>query len=349
MDRLGMILSIVFALLCGIPDARAGQVVFTKDYAYQASEADSKLSCRAIAVEQVKRLLLEQVGTFVQSETVVKDFQLSKDQVVSMTAGIVSLDILSEQWDGQRYTLTARVSVDPKQVAEALDNLRGNAVDRAELDQARKQNDASLREIERLRTELAALKQRTTTTADLPEKQTESATAAAGIAKNTLLQEKQAEYTKTVAGIAMNNLLDKGIALLEAGENEKAFQVFDEAVRTYPSEKRAYVGRGSANARSGRTEEALRDFDKALELDPKFAKPYVGRGNVFRRLGKTDEAIKAFNKAIELNRDFAEAYFARGKTYLKMRERDRGMHDLELSASLGYKKAREALAERGRI
>lgn len=236
MDRLGMIISIVFALLCGIPDARAGQVVFTKDYAYQASEADSKLCCRAIAVEQVKRLLLEQVGTFVQSKTVVKDFQLSKDQVVSMTAGIV-----------------------------------------------------------------------------------------------------------------MNNLLDKGTSLLEAGDNEKAFQVFEEAVRTYPTEKRAYMKRGVANARLDRLDDALRDYDKALELDPKFAKPYFGRGLVFRKLGKTEEAIKQFDKAIELNREFAEAYFARGMTYLKMRERDRGIRDLEYSAALGYKKARLALVERGRI
>ena len=329
MDRMPIIVSIVFALLCGIPDARAGQVVFTRDYVYQASEADSKLSCRAIAVEQVKRLLLEQVGTLVQSETVVRDFQLSRDQVVSMTAGIVSLDILNEQWDGQRYALTARVAVDPKQVAEALDSLRGNAVERAERDDARKQNEASLREIERLRKELAVLKQRTAPPAEL--------------------REKQAEYATAAAGLAMNNLLDKGVALLEGGENKKALQVFEEAVRTSPSEKRAYMGRGAASARLDRTEEALRDFDKALELDPKFAKPHLARGKVFRKLGRNQEAVKEFDKAIALNHEFAEAFFARGMTYLNLRERDRGIHDLELSASLGYKKAREALAERGRI
>lgn len=329
MFRMRMISGVIFAFLCVIPNARAGQVVFTRDYTYQASEADSKLSCRSIAVEQVKRLLLEQVGTFVQSETVVKDFQLSTDQVVSMTAGIVNLDILSEQWDGQRYVLTARVSVDPKRVAEALDNLRGNAVERAELDEARRQNQASLREIERLRNELAALKQRTTPL--------------------TEVREKQAEYARTAAGLAMNNLLDKGMALLEAGDIEAALRVFEEAVGTYPSEKRAYMGRGSAHARLDQPDQALRDFDKALEIDPKFAKPYLGRGKVFRKLGKGREAVEQFDKAIELNREFAEAYFARGMTYLKMRERDRGMRDLELSASLGFKKAREALAERGRI
>ena len=47
--------------------------IFERDYTYQASEADSKLSCRAIALEQVKRLLLEELGTYLESRTEVRD------------------------------------------------------------------------------------------------------------------------------------------------------------------------------------------------------------------------------------------------------------------------------------
>lgn len=36
-------------------------VIFEREYTYEASEADSKLSCRVIALEQVKRLLLEEL------------------------------------------------------------------------------------------------------------------------------------------------------------------------------------------------------------------------------------------------------------------------------------------------
>ncbi len=53
--------------------------VFVEEYTYQASDADSKLSSRAIAIEQAKRLLLEKVGTYLESETEVKNFQLTKD------------------------------------------------------------------------------------------------------------------------------------------------------------------------------------------------------------------------------------------------------------------------------
>lgn len=85
-----MTLSIaIFSLLLVANLAFAKMVTFEKEYTYQASEIDSKVSCRAIALEQVKRLLLEELGTYVESNTEVKDFQLTKDQITTLTAGSV--------------------------------------------------------------------------------------------------------------------------------------------------------------------------------------------------------------------------------------------------------------------
>src|SRR4030067_1940523 len=72
-------------------------VTFQKEYTYQASEADSKLSSRTIALEQVRRLLLEELGTDLEGEMVVKDFKLTKDPVTALTAGIVSTEIIDEE------------------------------------------------------------------------------------------------------------------------------------------------------------------------------------------------------------------------------------------------------------
>jgi len=79
----------IFSLLLVANLAFAKMVTFEKEYTYQASEIDSKVSCRAIALEQVKRLLLEELGTYVESNTEVKDFQLTKDQITTLTAGSV--------------------------------------------------------------------------------------------------------------------------------------------------------------------------------------------------------------------------------------------------------------------
>jgi hypothetical protein len=60
--------------------SHAEKVTFVKEYTYQASELDSKASCRTISLEMVKRLLLEELGTYLISETEVKNMQLTKDQ-----------------------------------------------------------------------------------------------------------------------------------------------------------------------------------------------------------------------------------------------------------------------------
>lgn len=55
----------------------AEKVTFVKEYTYQASEIDSKVTSRAIALEQIKRLLLEELGVYLIAETEVKNFQLT--------------------------------------------------------------------------------------------------------------------------------------------------------------------------------------------------------------------------------------------------------------------------------
>jgi len=56
------ILTIVFAMILLLPSFAFAEVkIFEKEYTYQASEIDSKVTSRAIAVEQVKRL--EIIGT----------------------------------------------------------------------------------------------------------------------------------------------------------------------------------------------------------------------------------------------------------------------------------------------
>ena len=81
--------------------------VFVEEYTYRASEADSRLSSRVMALEQVKRILLEKLGTYLESETEVKNFQLTKDQIVILSAGIVRAEIVEERWDGKTYYLVS--------------------------------------------------------------------------------------------------------------------------------------------------------------------------------------------------------------------------------------------------
>ncbi len=90
---------VMIFLLCAAPTF-AKTVTYVKEYHYQASEVDSKLTARSVALAQVKQLLLEEMGTYIISESVVKDFELTKDQVSSLSAGVVMTVIIDEKKDG---------------------------------------------------------------------------------------------------------------------------------------------------------------------------------------------------------------------------------------------------------
>jgi len=73
-------------VLAAVP-AFAGKVEFVKQHTYRAGGMDSKVSCRAIALMEVKRALLEQLGTYLASETEVRNYKMTKDQVTRLSAG----------------------------------------------------------------------------------------------------------------------------------------------------------------------------------------------------------------------------------------------------------------------
>lgn len=93
MKRLFVIVLIslcAFVLIAGAAQTTlAAEKVFIKEYTYQASEIDSKVTSRAQALEQAKRLVLEELGTYLMSKTEVRDFAITSDKITVLTAGIV--------------------------------------------------------------------------------------------------------------------------------------------------------------------------------------------------------------------------------------------------------------------
>jgi len=153
--KLAVVKLFIFFTLFSVGYVEAEVKTFVREYTYQASEVDSKVSCRAIALEQVKRLLLEELGTYLESHTEVINFQLTKDQITALAAGIVKTQIIKEKWDGEKYWLQAKIDADPNEVAKSIDNLRQDKQKSRDLEESRKKVDALLGEVQRLRKELS--------------------------------------------------------------------------------------------------------------------------------------------------------------------------------------------------
>ncbi|MDH4265659.1 MAG: tetratricopeptide repeat protein [Deltaproteobacteria bacterium] len=311
--KLKIIRGLIFLIFFFLPSVAVTETkVFIEEYTYQASEADSKLSSRVIALEQVKRLLLEKLGTYLESETEVKNFQLTKDQIITLTAGIVRTEIIDEKWDGKIYYLKARLAAEPEDLANSIENLRQDRQKTKELQEARKKTDEALREVERLRRELEIAK---------------------------VGKADRDKYKIAVDRLSATDLVIKGLALGNAGKIQEAMEAFGEAIELDPKLALAYVTRGIGYGRIGNYQQAIRDFDRAIELEPKYADAYGGRGVTYGLLGDHRQAIRDFDRAIELEPKYPPAYTARGVIYAILGDHRQAIRDHDKAIELDTKYA----------
>ncbi len=286
--------------------AYAEEVSFVKEYTYQAGEADSKLTARAIALEQVKRLLLEELGTFLITETEVKNFQLTKDKITTLSAGIVMTQILEDKWNGETYYLKAKIKADPKEVTKALDNLRHDMQKGKELEESKKRADEALAELAKLKKELETLK---------GDKQ------------------KQADYNSAANVLSAKDWFEKGYKLGESGDKQGEIDAYSRSIELYPKAA-TYYNRGIAYEALGDDKRAIADFDRAIELDPKDAFAYLGRGFSYKSLGDYKRAIADFDISIELDPKLAPPYVNRGIIYHALGNLKRAIADFDRGIEL---------------
>lgn len=205
--------------------------VYVKEYSYQASEIDSKISCRVNALEQVKNLLLEELGTYLERRKEVKNFKLTKDQIIILTAGIVRTEIIEERWDFNTYWLKAKIEVDPDELVKSIASLKENPEKMKELEESRQKAVEYLKEIERLKSE--------------PE------------TKGDL--NKLREYNEAVKGLSATDWFEKGLAFSNSGNKDDALHAYSKAIEISPTHTGAYINRGILYVEMKKYQEAIND------------------------------------------------------------------------------------------
>jgi tetratricopeptide (TPR) repeat protein len=316
-SRKGVILMVGLVCFSISADFAFGETkIFVEEYTYQASEADSNFSSRVIALEKVKRLLLDKLGTYLESETEVRNFHLTKDQIVILTAGIVSAEIIDEKWDGKTYYLKAKITADPKDVAKAINKLRQDRQKTRELEETRKRADEALGEVEKLKKELA-------------------------IARAEKLNLR--EYNEAINRLSATDWVDKGYALVTFGKNQEAVEAFTRAIELDPKNGKIYYNRGGVYGRLEDYRRAIRDFDRAIELNPQLAEAYTDRGVAYEMLGDHRQAVRDYDKAVELKPKDERAYVNRGIAYAKLGSHRQAIRDYDKAIELNPKDERAYL------
>lgn len=148
------LLSIALSLLLTCPSPSQAEVrVVTGTGEHRMNDHETKTDGIRLATEQAKKQALEQVASYLESVTVVRNLDVTRDELRSYTAGMVL--VLDHQattaLDGERVVVRVELTaqVDTDEVAQAITTLRQN-------EDAREQLLALRRDVESLQQELEA-------------------------------------------------------------------------------------------------------------------------------------------------------------------------------------------------
>lgn len=109
---------------------QAATETFVREYTYNASENDSKVSARKAALQQLQVMVIQEVGVQVRSSFEVEDHvtndELSRDVQAhygTYAKALTKSVILDEKWNGETFYIKAEIFVDTDQVGQQLQRM----------------------------------------------------------------------------------------------------------------------------------------------------------------------------------------------------------------------------------
>lgn len=270
---------------------------FVREFTYNASDIDSKVSSRAIATKELKSLLLNEVGVYVESESILTTSEVGDsfsqnfiENIKTITAGITKLEVIEESWNGYIYWIKASITINKNELRESLKQLINDRQKLKELEEVRQKLKLAEIEISNINKQLQG-----------------------NNAKN--LDELSKKYNQEIKKITAFELFESGHAKATEKNYESAIVDFSIVLKIDSNFAMAYLNRGISFQRLNKHKEAISDFSKALKLDSELSEAYFFKGVSIQHQGNFPKAIENYTIAIRLYPDYSEAYFSRGFAY----------------------------------
>jgi tetratricopeptide (TPR) repeat protein len=94
------------------------------------------------------------------------------------------------------------------------------------------------------------------------------------------------------------DLLIEGQTLLDAGQPQKALEVFDRLLVAHPDHADTLVRKSAALEKLGRLPAALEACDRAIARDGAFTPAFLQKGGLLNKLNRHDEALNCFEQVL---------------------------------------------------
>jgi protein O-mannosyl-transferase len=125
------------------------------------------------------------------------------------------------------------------------------------------------------------------------------------------LSEAMEQYARTIsltsdAGLLAATYANLGTAYRKLGEDEKARESYDQALRLNPNQSNAYLGLGQLLEKQSQLDDAVHNYSKAVELRPTDT-GFMLLGHALESAGRRPEALAAYQAALKLSPELPEA------------------------------------------
>jgi hypothetical protein len=252
---------------------------------YRMGDNDTKTDAKRLALLDAKRLALEQVGTYLEGVTEVKNLSVTKDEIRSYTAGIVEVTEQSTRTALEGETTVVRVDVtvkvDTAVVAKQIGELHQNEQAKEELAHSKAEADQLRKELEEKNKQLVALK---------------------GGAAESAVQERQQMLAKADA----NELLTKTWQVSAGAKDDivtaakaptpeeraKYRAILEQALKLDPGNPWVHFKLGHLYHIEGNLDAAAQEYRATIRLKSDAARPHLALSRVLIAQGKKQQGAE---------------------------------------------------------
>ena len=291
------VITVTFIILSSVGTALAAiQTIEADGYYIIGDGPDENHSiAKSRARMDAKRSAAEKAGVFVEGLTEVKNGQLTKDEINTISAQVLHVESekITPEVIGEtvRYSCHIVAKVDSSSVINQLKQ------DRQNLYKATEQNKRQQQELDAVKKELADLKARYKAS---NEKQQ---------------QEINKDISKNEERFTAIDWLEKGNASYLLGNKQKAQECYQKAVQTNPNYDAAWMSLGSSYGILGNYKKAKECYQKALQINPNLDASWCLLGATYYSLADYQKAQECYQSSIRINPNSDISWCLLGVTY----------------------------------
>lgn len=120
-----IIVSLSLSLIFAAKPSYSKKDVVCASYKYIMGDNDTKNDAKWLCFMGAKRRLLEKIGTFIISKSVIENFKLTKDEIISYSAAFINVEVKDEKiavvGETSEITITLKANVDIDEVRRNID------------------------------------------------------------------------------------------------------------------------------------------------------------------------------------------------------------------------------------